>query len=179
MRRALFLWTVILVAGLCITGCGDSDDGANKVEKTVLELGERAKITDSKGTYELEVTIEAEVGRRDDLREQQLDPQQSRMTPWYVRYEFKNTGSNDVTRKSGFGLDPNVREDDGRDALKLEVTGDLPVCEPVDAPDPFDVGDSFETCDVYLVRSHASLGEIVIEEHHDDAADEQYIWRVS
>lgn len=184
MRTPLSSTACILLVGLALAACGggsdsDKDAEGNDVKKTTLALGESATLTGPDDKYEIEVEIDAEEGKVGDLKDFRLEDDEAKMTPWYVRTKFTNAGKDDVTSKSYFGFAPDVLDDGGLETKEIGLLGDFPKCELVNMPDPFEPGESYESCRVHLVKEGATLDEVVVEETNFEAANERYTWKVS
>ena len=95
MRTRLITSSCIVLASLVLAACGGGDDAdkdaeGKDVKQQTLALGESATLTGPDDKYEVEVAIDAEEGKVGDLKGFNLEDDEAKMTPWYVRTTFTN-----------------------------------------------------------------------------------------
>ncbi|MFL5816094.1 MAG: hypothetical protein ACJ76L_00690 [Conexibacter sp.] len=137
---------------------------------TKLGFGEQAtaawvppsdfSVTGAQKGYRLVISVDSiERGTIDDLKNIQLDADQRRSTPYYVKVTVK--ALEDV--KVGAD-DPDVTfdaiDDRGQEQGNVIFIGEFPRCDDTQVPRPFSSGKSFESCLTYLVPGGGSIDEV-------------------
>jgi hypothetical protein len=180
-RRARTALLAVLLPGLLLTGCGDSDDKP-KAEPTVdlptgnvevpegvtltkpgteLDFKERAVVAYEPNTRRksvLQLTVDSvKAGRISDLAAYQLDARTRRSRPYYVRARVKNVGTGDLSR-AGIPL----YAVDSHNSLIRPSSFDntFAKCPSKPLPAGFTAGKAYSGCLVYLVPPGASLVEM-------------------
>jgi hypothetical protein len=187
MLRKFALCTLVVLAAAGLAACGGGSDSGkdaegNKVKTTKLKSGDSATLEGSYADkpHEVSVTLDAEEGTQDDLKDFRLEKDEKDMHVWYVHEKVANEGDKDLDMtKDAWTFVVDVLDDGGLEAKKIALLGDFPKCDLVNAPDPFKAGDSYESCSVYLVPKDATLDELVIEETRFEGANRKYVWKVS
>ena len=110
--------------------------------------------------YRLQVTVASiEKGTLDDFKNIDLDADQKRSTPYYVKLNVK--ALEDV--KAGTD-DPDIAlkaiDDRGQEQGEVIFFGTFDRCENADVPRPFASGKSYDSCLTYLVPGGGSIDEV-------------------
>jgi hypothetical protein len=120
---------------------------------TVSSGGPRKTIT-------LQVDVESiEKGTLDDFKNVQLDSEQKRATPYYVKVRVANLGT---TPPAGNDPDVTFRAIDDRGQAQPSVTflGTFARCDDKQPPKPFKQGASYESCLTYLMPAGGSITSV-------------------
>ena len=140
------------------------DAGGVTAAGSKLKVGETAVFdwTDpdpakKKNSSRIEVTpVSLEKGTLDDFKNIELDADQKTATPYYVKVKIKNAGKGDLT-----GSDPSATlngvDDRAQEQSNVVFFGDFDRCDYADAPKSFRPGETFETCQTYLIPKGGSL----------------------
>ena len=140
------------------------DAGGVTAAGSKLKVGETAVFdwTDpdpakKKNSSRIEVTpVSLEKGTLADFKNIELDADQKTATPYYVKVKIKNAGKGDLT-----GSDPSATlngvDDRGQEQSNVIFFGDFERCDYADAPKSFKRGETFETCQTYLIPKGGSL----------------------
>lgn len=164
----------VLAVGLGLGGCTNSSEaddtgGENAAEKaegsdesqegdqdeaepgTELRSGETAvlPLVDLGEQGVFSVTIDIEPGATEDLDELDFDDERADMVPTFVRYTFEKLDGDALERATLTKF--RVRQDDGDLALQY-VDPRFERCPISTSPAEFAVGDSFESCIVWLTE---------------------------
>jgi hypothetical protein len=134
----------------------------------ILKLGQTAKVKrkplnaafDSKVFYVIDTAVlEIEKGSQADFKNIDLEPEQKKATPYYVRIRVANPGSK-VPADEDPVLGHDAIDDRGQEQGRVIFIGDFETCDYADVPKPFSKGKSYETCLVYLVPGGGSIKEV-------------------
>jgi len=120
----------------------------------------RFSATGGQQGYRLEVTVQSiEQGTLDDFKNIDLDADQKRSTPYYVKLNVK--ALEDV--KAGTD-DPDIAlkaiDDRGQEQGEVIFFGTFDRCENTDVPRPFTSGKRYDSCLTYLVPGGGSIDEV-------------------
>lgn len=169
---------------LLVTACGGddagggSDGGDGDVKRTTYEPGEQATFIGPNGTLDVKISAEATEGSIEELEGFNLEEDERSMTPWYVTRTYENAGEDDITSEDAFTGVVDAFDDTGVEPRQLALLGDFTRCELVNAPDPFPAGESFTSCDVYLVEEGRTLEKLVVTDTQFEGANREYEWKV-
>lgn len=152
------------------TDAGGSASGALTPPGAKLALGDTATVawvppsrfsaTGGQSGYRLRVTVESiDRGSLDDFKNIDLDADQKRSTPYYVKLGVE--ALEDV--KAGTD-DPDIAlkaiDDRGQEQGEVIFFGDFERCDNADVPRPFTAGKQYESCLTYLVPGGGSIEEV-------------------
>jgi hypothetical protein len=150
---------------LGLAGCGGGGGGGGG--SSALKLGALAKLsrpgTSTKAfkefSYETAVVSVKQAGA-DDLRgETLLGDAPKGSVAYYVTQRVTGT---QASYTHWTPLSPDVYDSSGAEATPLVTGTDLPHCVEHKPPSGFASGQSFETCDVYLVAPGKHVGNVVL-----------------
>jgi hypothetical protein len=152
------------------TTAAETNSGALTPPAAKLGFGDTATVawippsrfsaTGGQQGYRLEVTVDSiEQGTLDDFKNIDLDADQKRSTPYYVKLNVK--ALEDV--KAGTD-DPDIAlkaiDDRGQEQGEVIFFGSFDRCENADVPRPFTSGKSYDSCLTYLVPGGGSIEEV-------------------
>ena len=132
---------------------------------TTLEVGEQARVLltplnasfDDKTRYEIDATVtDIKKVSLSDLKGVQLDAEQKKATPYFVKIKVVNDGK-PLPKDDDPGVRFDAIDDRGQEQSAVIFVGDFPTCNDVDPPKSFGRGKSFETCHVYLIPGGGTL----------------------
>lgn len=103
------------------------------------------------------VTIDIEPGEPADLEELDLDDERADMEPTYVRYTFEKLDGDPLEQATLTKF--RVRQDDGDLAYQL-VDPRFEPCPVAASPAEFGVGDSYESCIVWLTEPGVEVASV-------------------
>ena len=148
-----------------------TEDPAKKVPAGVtkpgstLKVGETGRVLitpsgasfDDKTRYEIEASVtQIKKVAISDLKGVNLDPQQKKATPYFVKIKFTNEGK-PLSKED----DPDVKfsaiDDRGQEQSAVIFVGDFPPCDRTDMPRGFGNGKTFETCLVFLIPGGGTI----------------------
>ncbi|MFN2471972.1 MAG: hypothetical protein ABR583_13490 [Gaiellaceae bacterium] len=149
-----------------------------------LKLGQTAKVKrkplnapfDSKAFYVIDTAVlKIEKGSQADFTNVNLEPEQKKATPYYVRIRVSNPGSK-VPAAEDPVLGYDAVDDRGQRQGRVIFLGTFASCDYADVPKPFAKGKSYETCLVYLVPGGGSIEEVQWS-GADDYASDSITWK--
>jgi hypothetical protein len=111
-------------------------------------------------TIPLQVSVESiEKGTLDDFKNVQLDSEQKRATPYYVKVRVTDLGA---TAPASDDPDVTFRAIDDRGQAQPSVTflGTFSRCDDKQPPKPFKSGSSYESCMTYLIPGGGSITSV-------------------
>jgi hypothetical protein len=151
-------------------GGGPTTSGGLTAPGATLKLGQAAHVTykplsatDDKNLFKVDATaLKIEKGSIDDFKNLGLDETQKAATPYYVTVKIENTGA-EIPLGDAEG-DPDLKfeavDDRGQEQGSITFIGDFDRCTDNDAPKPFTMGKSYESCLAYLVGGDGSIREV-------------------
>jgi hypothetical protein len=152
------------------SGSGGTSSGGVAEPGAEFKIGDTARVrhrpntapVNSKKTYLVDATVvEVEQASVDDLKDVNLDAEQKRATPYFVKVRLRNRGEEIPVSRSD---DPDVHfvavDDRGQEQSSLIIIGTFERCENETAPKPFATGKSYESCFIYLVPGGGSIREV-------------------
>ena len=132
---------------------------------STIKVGETARVLitpsgaafDDKTRYEIEASVtEIKKVAVSDLKGVDLDPQQKKATPYFVKLKLTNPG-----KPLGKDDDPDVKfsaiDDRGQEQSAVIFIGDFPQCDRTDMPKRFGGGKTYETCLVFLIPGGGTI----------------------
>jgi hypothetical protein len=161
---ALRPWFVIVaLSALGVTGCGGSGGGGS----ASMKVGQAASLARPGGStttfkeykYKTAIVSVAKAGPNDLKKETILGSTPANDVAFYVTQRVTGVQSD----YSGWSAEsPDVYDSSGAQATPLETGTDLPQCSERNTPAGFGPGQSFETCDVYLLPPGKDVGKVVL-----------------
>ena len=203
MRQHLHLPIILAaVAALAAGGCGGSssdtadakpaatttpaatatpDAGGTSLARTptgtTLKIGAPAVVpyedpgTKARSTVEITPVAIVE-GAEMDFADVGLEEDQKTATPYYVRIRAKNVGSGNLSKTDPAGYLSGV-DDRGQRQNSVIFLGRFAACDRGASPKSLKPGQSYETCQVYLIPRGGSLDGMVWVEFDESRPDKQ------
>jgi hypothetical protein len=159
--------------GTQMTSTADSSGSANgglTPPGATLGFGDEATVgwvppsrysgTGGQQGYRLQVSVEGiEQGSIDDFKNIELDADQQKSTPYYVKVSVKaledvNVGTDDPD------ITFDAIDDRGQEQGSVTFFGEFERCDDTQVPRPFPNGKSYESCLTYLVPGGGSIDEV-------------------
>jgi hypothetical protein len=163
---ALRPWFVIVcLSALGVTGCGGS--GGSGGGSALMKLGQAASLARPGSSttsfkeykYKTAVVSVTKAGSGDLKKETILGNTPRNDVAFYVTQRVTGVQPD----YSGWSAEsPDVYDSSGAQATPLETGTDLPLCSQRKTPAGFGPGQSFETCDVYLVPPSKDVSKVVL-----------------
>jgi hypothetical protein len=159
-------WSVIVCLGaLAITGCGSS--GGSGSGSASLKLGQAASLARPGNSttsfkeykYNTAVVRVTKAGPNDLKNETILGTAPKNDVAFYVTQRVTGVQPN---YSAWIPEPPDVYDSSGAQATPLETGTDLPQCIEREKPAGFGPGQSFETCDVYLLPPNKDVSRVVL-----------------
>ena len=114
----------------------------------------------SNKVIKLEVAVVSlEKGTQADLKDINLDPDQRRSTPYFLKVQLRNLGGTGP-REDDPDITFDAIDDRGQEQGSVTFIGDFPRCEDTEAPKPFSRGKEYESCLTYLVPGGGAIEEV-------------------
>jgi hypothetical protein len=138
---------------------------------TKLKLGEVATVAyvpyeeeaNSGPHAGIEVKVAAtaiEEKSQSDLSGVELEPEEEEKTPYFVKAKLEAVGNEEPPGEENPALRLSAVDDRGQEVQSLTILGEFSPCEEVQPPAHFTEGESFETCEIYLVREGGSVAQM-------------------
>lgn len=150
------------IGALGVTGCGGGGGSASLKLGGVVSLSREGDAGNSTATafkYKTAVTSVTQAGPDDLKGETLLGNAPKDDVAYYVTQRVTGVQAN----YSGWDPEPpDVYDSSGSEATPLETGSDLPKCVEIKLPAGFGAGQSFTTCDVYLLPPGDHVGKVVL-----------------
>jgi hypothetical protein len=152
------------IAALCVAGCGG---GGSNGAKGSLKLGQVASLVRAGSStkvyktfrYKTVIVTVQQAGPNDLKGETLLGGANKNDVAFYVTQRVTGVQA----QYSGWAPEPpDVYDSSGSQATPLVTGTDLPQCVEHKPPTDFGPGQSFETCDVFLVAPSEHVGKVVL-----------------
>lgn len=171
----------LLGLAMLVAGCGGNSGGSggsDGAKVRTVKLGDAITFKGANAKLDVKFAVTVEEGVIEDLKDFRLEDDEREMTPWYVTRTLENAGDTDLEADDAFMGIVSVRDDTGAEPKEIMPLGDFSNCELVNAPEPFKRGESFSTCDIYLVEDGRAVEEVVLEETRFEGDNLEYVWNV-
>jgi hypothetical protein len=153
---------LVCIGALGVTGCGGGGGSASLKLGGVVSLsreGDAGNSTAKAFKYKTAVTSVKQAGPDDLKGETVLGGAPKDDVAYYVTQRVTGVQAN----YSGWIPEPpDVYDSSGSEATPLETGSDLPKCVETKLPAGFGAGQSFTTCDVYLLPPTHHVGKVVL-----------------
>jgi hypothetical protein len=145
-RIAATMTAVALAVGCSDDAGGDGDDTADSSRTDDARAFGEPHEADG-----LAVTpIDVRAGTVADLAGVDLDPDEVDDTPYFVRYQVENTGTETIETGVEIASSLSLLGDDDQPLQELAVLGVVDACAGAFPPEPFGPGAAYEDCDIFL-----------------------------
>jgi hypothetical protein len=153
--------TVGLTSMLCVAGCGGGGSSSLKLgaATNLSREGNSAATTAKAFKYRTAVTIVRQAGPNDLKGETLIGSAPKNDIAFYVTQRVTGVQA-DYT--GWLPEPPDVYDTSGAQAIPVETGTDLRECVENKPPSGFGPGNSFQTCDVYLLPPGAHVGKVVL-----------------
>ena len=149
------------IGALGVAGCGGGGSASLKLGEVarLSREGDAASSTAKAFRYKTAVTSVKQAGPNDLKGETLLGSAPKDDVAYYVTQQVTGVQAN----YSGWDPEPpDVYDSSGSQAIPLETGSDLPKCVQTKLPAGFAAGQSFTTCDVYLLPPGDHVGKVVL-----------------
>jgi hypothetical protein len=149
---------------------------------TTLKIGQPAVVPYEDGTTKhksnVEITPRSIVkASMADFANVQLEKAQKSATPYYVKVHAKNVGRGNLSNSDPAGYLSGV-DDRGQRQNAVIFLGTFDACSHTSSPKSLKPGESYDTCQVYLIPKGGSLKGMVWVEYDQSRPDKQDVnWK--
>jgi hypothetical protein len=160
----------------------DGESGSLTPPGTQLKPGEEATLawvpfsednaTGPEKGIDLEVTVESiEKGTIDDFENVELEPEEEKSTPYYVKVRFEAASGTEPPPDEEPYIAIDAIDDRGQEQSSVAFIGEFERCDNADMPRPFTKGDSYELCLTYLIPGGGSIEKVQWDDGPSEGED--------